>query len=108
MKLLFVFIFCFFGIALHAKWHSWEETPEPGSFYIIAHLSPEEEDPEVETVETLILQKWYKPSNLHVQPDNGWWDVTPENLWKWVKRDITLVYAPSGKEDFENLKTIFD
>jgi len=78
-------------------WHSWKNPPSHNQLYMVVHLIPGLK-PEFRQV---LMIKTYnsrisicKKEPLYQHKENGWWDVTKEDLWQWLHEGSRMIYCP--------------
>ena len=85
--LLLVFCTTCFG-----SWHSWrEEEPEEGKLYMWVQ---ELKDARENYVKILWITRYQRDDPKFESADNGWWDVTPREVWKWLHQEDRIIFNP--------------
>lgn len=106
MKALFLGLALILCGSLKAEWHSWEDArPQKGDLYMVVHMvggNP------VEERQTLIIDRWKGEAPIINTHCNGWWDVTPQSLWRWLHEGSKLIYVPSGLKSISYLGQILE
>ena len=107
MKAILFGLMIFLSTSLRADWHSWEEsTPKEGDLYMVVHMVAGNP---IEERQTLIVDTWRKKDGPILDSGyNGWWDVTPRSLWKWLHEGSKLIYVPSGLASINYLQQILE
>jgi len=86
--------------SVNADWNSWETLPKNNQLYMVVHIEPFQC---VKERQTLIIDRWNCDSPIFFTGLNGWWDVSPEDIEKWINEDSKLVYLPRGKNSLNSL-----
>lgn len=74
------------------EWHSWdEEKPKENQLYKYVQVFP---GAQVSLRQIFYITHYDKNKTPYIDKDNGWWDVTKEELWKWFGEGNTIIYNP--------------